>query len=124
MPLIPKGDEDFLAEKGFNYELVQAGTEVHLILNNWPFPISYMPRSASILVRILPGYPLTPIDMFYTVPDVRLAGNGAWPQAAEQHEAHGGRTWQRWSRHINWRSGVDTIRSFIAAITVEINKGI
>lgn len=124
MPLIPQSDEDYLKDRAFDYQLRQVGSEVHLIIRNWPFPESYSPRAADILIRIMPGYPLNQLDMFWTSPDVRLA-NGAWPQAAEVHESYEGRIWQRWSRHTQeWRAGVDNLRTFMTAVTMEINRGL
>jgi|ERR1035437_1487310 hypothetical protein len=124
MALIPKADEDFLLEKQFNYELRQAGSEIHLVIREYTFPPAYGSTKADLLIIIPPAYPMAALDMFWTCPDVKLA-SGAWPQACEHHEPKAdGRTWQRWSRHIEWRSGVDTLRSFMTAVVSEINKGI
>lgn len=123
MPLIPQSDEEYLKQRGFDYQLKPAGSEVHLVIKDWPFPDAYSVRTAEILIRILPGYPGSPLDMFWTIPDVRLA-SGAWPQAAEVHEIHDGRNWQRWSRHTEWRAGIDNLRTFITGMTMEINRGI
>jgi hypothetical protein len=124
MALIPKADEEFLQEKQFDYELTQAGAEIHLVLRQYSFPPAYASVKADVLIVIPPAYPMAALDMFWTHPDVKLA-NGAWPQASENHETKSnGRNWQRWSRHIEWRSGVDTLRSFITAMVAEISKGI
>jgi hypothetical protein len=122
MALIPQSDEEYLKEKGFQYEIRQVGSEVHVILKNWQFPQVYSPSIADLLIRILPGYPLSPLDMFWTLPDVKLA-NGTWPLNADVHESLGGQNWQRWSRHYEWRAGVDNLRTFITAVTAEINLG-
>lgn len=121
--LIPKNDLDFLQEKGYVHELNQAPNEVQLILRNWAFPPTYTPRIADLLIRFPAGYPLTPLDMFWTSPVVMLA-NGAWPQASQCMEVYAGRNWQRWSRHFVWRAGVDNLRTFITAVVTELNKGI
>lgn len=123
MPLIPETDQEYLDSKQFNYELSQYGPEIHLILKQWGFPPAYNPREGDVLIRILPGYPMTPLDMFWTYPDIRLA-NGSWPAASEVHENLGGRNWQRWSRHTAWRPGIDDLRSFLTSVIAEINKGI
>jgi hypothetical protein len=57
MPLIPEGDEQYLKDKQFDYQLMQAGPEIHLILRGWPFPEAYTVRTADVLVRIPAGYP-------------------------------------------------------------------
>lgn len=125
MPLIPQRDDEYLKSREFDFSLTQVGNEVHLVLRNWPFPDAYTPRAAEVLIRIPPSFPMAQIDMFWTIPDVKLAANGAWPQAADVHETHNGRVWQRWSRHTpEWRAGIDNLRTFITAMTAEIDRGI
>lgn len=124
MALLPQSDEDYLKDRGFDYQLKQVGSEIYLIIKGWSFPAAYTPNSADLLIRIQPGYPLTQLDMFWTIPDVKLK-SGPWPQAAEVHETYDGKSWQRWSRHTpEWRAGVDNLRTFITAVTTEINRGL
>ena len=123
MGLIPEPDKQYLKDKQFTYELTKVASEIHLVLRNWPFPEAYNPRVADVLIRIPPGYPMGQLDMFYTSPTI-MKTNGAFPEACQQMENHSDRTWQRWSRHHPWRSGIDNLRTFITAMTVEINKGI
>lgn len=121
---LPRKDLSFLDEKGFSYQLNQFGQELYLILRDQKFPPAYIPEQADILIIVSPAYPLGPLDMFWTNPSIQLK-TGAWPQAAEPRQILGdGKEWQRWSRHINWRSGIDNLQTFIKAITVEISKGI
>lgn len=122
MALIPQDDIDFLTEKAYDHELVQVGNEVNLVIHRFPFP-PYSPKEADILIRLLSGYPQTAVDMFYTIPDVRLP-SGAFPQNCDQHPVIGDKAWQQWSRHLTWRSGIDNLRTFLAAVVAEINKGI
>jgi len=124
MAVIPKSDEAFLRDKGFDFTLVGQNGETQLILRDWPFPSAYNPRLADILIVIPSGYPMAALDMFWTYPHVRLT-NGGTPQACQHSETKAdGRHWQRWSRHGNWRSGIDNLRSFITAMSLEIDKGI
>ncbi len=122
MPLIPEDDIEFLKEKEFDYELLQSDKEIHLIIHRFPFG-PYAPKEADILIRLLSGYPQTAVDMFYTIPDVKLP-SGSFPQNCNQHVTVGNKLWQQWSRHLTWRSGVDSLRNFIAAVSAEISKGI
>lgn len=122
MASIPNDDIEYLKEKGFEYELVPTGGEIHLIIHHFPFE-GYSPKEADLLIRLLPGYPQTAVDMFYTIPDVKLP-SGAFPQRSDQHPQIGGKGWQQWSRHYAWRSGIDNLRTYIAAVTAEISKGI
>lgn len=120
MALIPEDDELYLKQKAFNYELRPEGAETHLILKGWTFPEVYLPRFGDILIRIPAGYPLTQLDMFWTRPDIKVANTGQWPDKADVHEVYAGLKWQRWSRHGEWRAGVDNLRTFITSIAREI----
>jgi len=122
MALIPDDDIAFLNEKGFDYTLVQSDKEVHLVIRRFLFA-PYTPKEADLLIKLLSGYPLTAVDMFFTIPDVKLP-SGAFPLNCDQHPVVGGKPWQQWSRHFTWRSGVDSLRTFLAAVVAEIQKGI
>ncbi|PPJ40310.1 E2/UBC family protein, partial [Pseudoxanthomonas sp. KAs_5_3] len=77
------------------------------------------------LLRLNPGFPDVPPDMWWFDPPV-TRNNGATIQATEAREQHLGRTWQRWSRHLQpgqWRSGVDRLENFIGLIRAELMRG-
>jgi hypothetical protein len=77
-----------------------------------------------LLLRLSPGYPDVPPDMWWFDPPVRLANGGSIP-ATEHIETHLGRAWQRWSRHFNsgqWKSGIDSLESFMALIRKDLSK--
>jgi Prokaryotic E2 family E len=98
--------------------------EIHLVLHDWVFPESYTPDRSSVLIIIPKNYPMAALDMFYTLPFVQRR-TGGWPTAADLFPAlSDGKIWQRWSRHIAWRQGVDNLRTFVTAVKAEINKGI
>lgn len=121
--LIPELDREFLSEKEYNFEIVSGKGPILLIIKNFHFSASYVPQIADLLIIIPAGYPNAPLDMFWTNPDVKLV-NGNWPSAAEHHEQYNGKSWQRWSRHGNWRTGIDSLQSFITSIKKEIVKGV
>jgi hypothetical protein len=120
---LPERDIDFLSEKGYEYQLVPYSSGIYLIISQFPLSKAYNPSIADLLIMIPTGYPNTPLDMFWTNPDVRLI-SGSWPTASEHHELHAERNWQRWSRHTNWRTGVDNLRTFMSSVRKEIEKGI
>jgi hypothetical protein len=121
---LPRKEIAFLQSKGFHYELNQVGQELYLVLKGWKLPPAYTPEEADLLIIISAAYPLGQLDMFWTNPTIRLK-TGAFPQACEYHQAlNDGKQWQRWSRHINWRPGIDNLQTFIKAMTAEIGKGI
>ena len=121
--LIPEKDRDFLHEKGFTFIIVPEKGSLLLIIKNFPFSKIYNPTQADLLIVLPAGYPNSNLDMFWTYPDVKLS-NGSWPAAADQHGQYSGLTWQRWSRHGNWRPGIDSLKNFMASISKEINRGV
>jgi len=118
--LIPESDEEYLQEKGFEYELKSQDGAIHLILKNVAFSEAFNMRQADILIVIPAGYPNSNLDMFWTCPHVRLL-NGDYPAACNYFENFHDRNWQRWSRHGLWRGGVDNLRTFISSIKKEID---
>ncbi len=124
--LLPESDREFLAEKEYDYLVVQQAGGTHLFIRNYPFPAAYAPRVADLLIILPAGYPNANPDMYWTYPDVKLV-SGAWPQAGEAHQVYGDRNWQRWSRHFTqspWRPGVDNLRTYLSAVRRDIDKGI
>ena len=120
---IPSIDREFLQEKGYVYEIIPENQTLLLVLRNFEFPPAYAPANSDLLILFPAGYPNAGLDMFRTNPDVKLI-NGQWPKAAEPHDNWNGKSWQAWSRHISWRVGRDSLRSFITAIKHELEKGV
>lgn len=121
---LPEADRLHLDEKGYDYEVRAAGGELDVIIHKFPLPPAYEPRECDLLLRLPVGYPNAKADMFWTTPGVQLAKGGT-PQAADQPATYAGRSWQRWSRHFGgWRPGVDGVRSYLAAVRKELDKGI
>lgn len=123
--LIPEVDRNFLEEKGYKYRVKRVGGNVHVTIEDFPFPLAYTPRSATLLIILPAGYPNANPDMFRTIPDVKLV-NGSLPLNANNREVYDGVSWQRWSRHFGsgWRQGVDNLRTYIASIKRELDRGI
>ena len=121
--LLPEIDVEFLQGKGFDYELVPFAAGFYLIIKQYEFPNAYLPRNADMLIILPMGYPNAPVDMFFTIPDVKLT-DGTFPLNSNQHPNHDGKKWQQWSRHIVWRIGIDNLRTYFSAIKKELIKGI
>jgi hypothetical protein len=120
--LLPELDVEFLNEKNFDCEVLQTAGEVQVVINDFPFPELYSPRVARLMLRLPSGYPNANPDMFWTNPDVRLA-SGSYPLNADYHDPSAG-GWQRWSRHDNtWRAGTDDLRTKVASVRRELEKG-
>jgi hypothetical protein len=125
LELLPEIDREYLAAKGYVFDLIQSGGELHLIIRSFEFPPVYAPATADLLIIVPAGYPNAQLDMFWTYPDIKLV-TGSWPAQTEHHETRGDRNWQRWSRHAQhpWRPGLDSLKTFMASVRKEIAKGI
>lgn len=123
--LLPEADTDFLSAAGYDFTVERIGQQIHVVLKNFPLP-RYTPQSADLLIIVPNGYPNAKLDMFWTHPHVSLPGGGI-PLKTEVREQHGGRNWQRWSRHIadgKWRPGVDNLRTYMTTVKTELAKGL
>jgi len=121
---LPARDEVFLSDRGWRWELQPdpAGGG-YLVVSN--FDVSgggFSPSNTDLMVRIPPQYPLTALDMWYCNPPIRIAKTGQFAQASEHMEQHIGKTWQRFSRHLNgsWKPNLDCLRSFFVFIQREL----
>jgi hypothetical protein len=120
---LPEIDIEFLRDKGFDFEEYQVVGEVHLIIHNFQLPPAYRPGTCDLLLKLPAGFPNANPDMFWTSPTVQLL-NGNCPMSANVMEVCNGRTWQRWSRHsASWRPGVDSLRSKLRSVQVELELG-
>jgi Prokaryotic E2 family E len=121
---IPERDKAFLQERGFNWEVVpDPGGSACVVVRGFSVGAGgFTPEHTDLMVRIPPQYPMTPLDMWYCDPPIRIAATGQFAQASEVMEAHVGRSWQRFSRHLGggWRPGVDSLRSYFALIQREL----
>ena len=117
----PLEDRDFLTQKGV--ELIEGPGLVYAVLNNEELGSAYAPNSARVMFQVPFGYPDAAMDMFWTFPTVKLSSSGSDPQQCSHFEEHMGETWQRWSRHISWRAGIDNLRTFYRAFRTEVGLG-
>jgi hypothetical protein len=119
---LPPADAAFLAERGIAYTVVMDGPMTCVILPDWPVPPGYNRTSVDLLLRLPPGFPDVPPDMWWVDPALQLAGGGV-VEATQLTESYLDRSWQRWSRHFapgQWRSGTDNLESFLARIRGEM----
>lgn len=122
MPL-PQVDRDHLDSKSYAWKATDIDGFTHLTISDFPMPSPYDPRRVTLLIRLPAGYPMANPDLFFVAPHVKL--NGSDPQACGGRLNALGIEWQQWSRHNqHWRPGVDSLRSFIAAIRRELQRGL
>jgi hypothetical protein len=123
MPL-PQSDITCLTERGVEYSVTSEANMTCVVIRGYVLPTGYNCSQADLLLRLNPGFPDVPPDMWWFDPPLRLT-NGRTVPATEVTENHVGRQWQRWSRHFNpgqWRSGTDTLESFLALIRKELER--
>ena len=116
--MLPSNDDTYLKERGIPFAVSSEANMTCVVLPGYRLPSGYEPQASDLLLRLSPGYPDVPPDMWWFDPPVTLAA-GTKIQATDSVEQHLGRSWQRWSRHLNqgqWRSGVDCMETFLALI--------
>lgn len=122
---LPDRDMSFLEERSFQYELVDDAGMLCVLIRGWRLPEGYTVTHADLLLRLSPGYPDVPPDMWWFEPAlVRL--DNAPIQATEVAETVLGRSWQRWSRHLDtslWNSGTDGLESYLSLVRREVTAG-
>jgi hypothetical protein len=119
---LPQPDLDYLNERGTPHTISIEGNMVCIVLPGFELPSGYDRKQADLLLRLNPGFPDVPPDMWWFDPPVRRE-DGDSITATDSHEVHVGRTWQRWSRHLNatqWKSGIDRLENFIGLIRGEL----
>lgn len=121
---LPPGDLAYLQHAAIAHRTFDDGTgwqNVELLA--FPLPPGLNVAHANVLFRLAPSYPDTPPDMWWVIPHLASTTRGEIP-ATQVLETHDGRTWQRWSRHLDpgsWRSGIDGMESYIRLLRTELD---
>lgn len=116
--LLP-ADQEHLEQLDLEFEVIDEAGFTCVVIKGWSLPEGYVPRTVDLLLRLAPGFPDVPPDMFWCDPQVRVAASGQLPQAADQTENYVGRSWQRFSRHLPegaWQPSRDNLASYLALI--------
>ena len=117
--ILPEEDMDFLSTDYSDKweELTEVG-KTGLLIKDYPLPEGYTPRKTNLMLIIPDSYPVGMIDMFYFNPPVaRQDGIGI---AALADEPHFNQQWQRWSRHYDWRPGINNVSTHITYVRNEL----
>ncbi len=120
MVILDRDDSRALDAAADSWERIDDPTGwVNLVLHGYRLPAGLVPSSIDLLIRLPSQFPDAAPDMFWVIPDVTRVGTGTCPPNTEVHEPYLGRTWQRFSRHLQpgaWQVGVDGIPSWLATI--------
>ena len=121
---LPAVDTGYLNERARQHAVTIESGVICVVLGQFALPPGFDRTHSDLLLRLSPGYPDVPPDMWWFDPPVTLA-NGTTIPATEVRETYLGRTWQRWSRHFvagQWRSGVDCLETFLGLIQRELRR--
>jgi len=120
--MLPPVDQDYLAARFPGHNVVPDGGLIAVVLPAIVLPRGFTEQASDLLLRLQPGYPDVPPDMWWFSPAI-VRTDGADIAATQVKEVYLGRAWQRWSRHLNpgqWKSGIDTLESFLALVTGQL----
>jgi len=121
---LPEADEEFLDANYPGWETITDAGTPWLILNDFPVPEGYDHRQVRAAIRISSGYPNAHLDMVYFLPGISRTNGRQISRLAPQTIE--GQSWQRWSRHYSWRTGVDDLSTHIERVkswlTNELNR--
>nr|WP_137830667.1 multiubiquitin domain-containing protein [Methylobacterium sp. L1A1] len=121
---LPEGDRETLDATGLRWETVQEMGVARVVIRNYPVRPGYAPGRTDLMLRLLPGYPSSQIDMWYFHPP--LARTDGAPIRALVGDVFEGKTWQGWSRHrtgLNpWRPDIDDIGTHLAVVEHNLAK--
>lgn len=120
--MLPVIDQDYLGGRFPGHQVVPDGGLIAVVLPGFSLPQGFTQTASDLLLRLQPGYPDIPPDMWWFSPAV-VRSDGAVIAATNVQEVQLGRSWQRWSRHLNpgqWKSGIDTLESFLALVSGQL----
>ncbi|MBP1886538.1 multiubiquitin domain-containing protein [Sinorhizobium mexicanum] len=120
---LPSTDRQFLENNGLAYEIVGDGEASGVVIKNFPLPPGKFDHdTVDIMIQLPCGYPDASVDMFYTMPWIKLKASGRYANCADVSHQFAGQNWQRWSRHADWRAGIDGIRTMVARAELAFAK--
>lgn len=121
--MLPTADSGYLADRYPDHQVREDGGMICVLLPNWKVPDGYQQDKTDLLLRLSPGYPDVPPDMWWCDPGLVLL-NGSAPEATQSIELYLERHWQRWSRHFlqpgQWCSLLDSLESYLAKVRAEM----
>lgn len=124
--MLPATDTQYLDASGLCYSVAMDSGMQCVIFPGFVLPHGFNRPAADLLLRLHPGYPDVPPDMWWFDPTIARA-DGRVIAATNLIERYLGRSWQRWSRHLRpgqWRSGIDGIENYIAIVRSELNRSV
>ena len=116
-------DTAYLCQQNYEWETRVAGARRWLIIHGYPLPGGYNHNQIDLAVDIPGTYPDAQLDMFYVFPALTLA-NGKGISQTQCQENILGKSYQRWSRHLNgstrWDPLKDSVTTHLAVVEESI----
>ncbi|MFD1488793.1 multiubiquitin domain-containing protein [Ancylobacter vacuolatus] len=120
---LPSADRQFIEDHGLIYEIIGDAGSTGVVIKNFPLPPGKFDRDVvDVMIQLPAGYPDASVDMFFTLPWIKLKATGQYANCADQPHAFASQIWQRWSRHAEWRAGIDGIRTMVARAELAFAK--
>jgi len=121
---LPEPELIHLRDRGAKFDVTLESSMTCVLLHDYELPKGYDRQLSDLLLRLNPGFPDVQPDMWWFNPAVHRSDGAVIPQT-DATEHYLGRSWQRWSRHLQpgqWRPGIDTLQSFLAVIRADLEK--
>ena len=114
---------DQLRSQGYEIDVIEQQQEIGIVLRNYPIPDSiWSCTMVDLLVMTHPSYPNPKMDMFWVNPTITLK-DGREPNAAAKIESKFGRTWQRFSWHVNsWNPVHDSLITYLDVVNDRLRR--
>ena len=100
---LTREDKEFLNSLGKEWSTEADSKTRMVVIRDFDMPEGYDHKTSDLMLVIPANYPVAGLDMFYLAPGIQRKDGR--PINALASETHGGRQWQRWSRHYPWQSG-------------------
>ena len=123
---LPQVDVAFLEERALQHHVEVDGGMTCVLISSWRLPSRYSRSETDLMIRLSPGYPDVAPDMWWFNPAIYRADGTELPNT-NVFENYLGHRWQRWSRHFSssqWRSGVDSLESYLALIRQHLTDSV
>ncbi len=112
---LPAADRRFLEANRLTHEIIDEAGSRGVVIKDFPLPAGKFDRdTVDVMIQLPAGYPDASVDMFYTLPWIKLRASGRFANCADVAHQFAGKTWQRWSRHADWRPGIDGVHTMVA----------
>ncbi len=116
---LPEEDAEYLDSCALCWETIIVVNEHWLFISDFPIPNGFSLKKATLAIRI-GGYPQSKLDMAYFSPPIsRLDGK---PINALTPIDIDGVRFQQWSRHYDWRDGIDSLVTHLAQVPYWLNN--